>query len=82
LEDQGSGTGPAICNEKGMVLAWTWVNDELHAVLLIVQSTTHFIPADIVLVPEKFNIHRLYRRGATMMARGQGVDEATIEMNN
>ena len=31
LEDQGSLTGPAICDEKGMVLERNIINDELHA---------------------------------------------------
>jgi len=58
------------------------VNDKLHTVLSLVQSTMQFIPADII-VSENFNIYRSFRgRGATMRAKEQGVDEVTIEMNN
>ena len=64
-----------------MVLEQTWINDELHVVLSVAQSTTHFIPSDIV-VPEKFNIHRSFRRGATTRAKEQGIEEATIKINN
>jgi len=81
LEDWGSSTGPAICDEAGMVLERSTVNDELHAALSIVQTTTQEIPANIV-VSEKFNIHCSFRRGATTRAKEQGVDEATIAMNN
>ena len=37
LEDLGLSTGPAICDEAGMVLERSTVNDELHAALSIVQ---------------------------------------------
>ena len=70
-----------ICDKKGMVLERNLINDELHAALSIVQTTTQAIPADII-VSEKFNIHRSFRRGATTRAKEQGVGEATIEMNN
>ena len=81
LEDRGSSTGPAICDEAGMVIARSVINDELHSVLSLLQTTTQVIPADII-VTEKFNIHRSFRRGATTRAKEQGVDEPTIELNN
>ena len=64
-----------------MVLERNLINDELRAALSIVQATTQVIPVDIV-VSEKFNILRSFRQGATTRAKEQGVDEATIEMNN
>ena len=39
------------------------------------------LPSDIV-VPEKFNIQRSFRRGVTTRAQEQGVDEVTIEISN
>jgi hypothetical protein len=81
LEDRGSSTGPAICDEAGMVIERSVINDELHSALSILQTTTQVIPADII-VSEKFNIHRSFRRGATTRAKEQGVDEPTIELNN
>ena len=39
LEDLESSTGPAICDETGMVLERNLINDELHAALSIVQVT-------------------------------------------
>jgi len=62
-----------------MVLERNLINDELHSALSIVQSTMQVIPADII-VSKKFNIHRSFRRGATMRAKEQGVDEAKIEL--
>ena len=40
LEDQGWSTGPVICDEAGMVMERSTVNDELHSALSIVQKTT------------------------------------------
>ena len=53
--------------------------------LTMVESQNTEEPAILrlyIVVSEKFNIHRLIRRGAMMRAKEQGVDEATIEMNN
>jgi len=58
------------------------VNKELHAVLSLVQkTTTDIIPSDIVIL-EKFNTYRSFRRVATTRAKEQGIDEITIELNN
>jgi len=62
LEDQGSSTGPSICDEAGMAPERNLINDELHAALSIVQATTQVIPADII-VSKKFKIHCSFRRG-------------------
>jgi len=58
------------------------VNEELHAILSVIQMTTaDIIPSDIVIL-EKFNTYRSFRRGATTRAKEQGFDEVTIELNN
>ena len=82
MEGKGKTTGPAVCDKDGIVLQRSVVNEELHAVLSGVQMTTEdIIPSDIV-ISEKFNTYRSFRRGATTRAKEQGVDEPTIELNN
>ena len=81
LEEKGLKTGPAVCNEKGLVLSQACLNDELHSVMSIVQLTSALIPSDLS-VSEKFMVYRSFRRGATTRAKEQGVKEDTIEMNN
>jgi hypothetical protein len=81
-EGKGNETGPALCDEKGFMLEKWKVNGEFHAVLNKVQSSgTGAVSVDI-LVDERFNVYRSFRRGATTRAKEQGVDEPTIEMNN
>ena len=64
-----------------MVLEQNIINDELHAALSIVQATMQVIPVDII-ISEKFDIHHSFRQEAMTRAKEQGVDEATIDMNN
>jgi predicted Zn-ribbon and HTH transcriptional regulator len=74
--------GPAICNENGFMLEKWKLNGELHSILGKIQdANTGIIPAGIV-IEDKYNVYRSFRRGATTRAKEQGVDEATIEMNN
>jgi hypothetical protein len=82
VEGRSGEVGPAICDKDGTVLERWKLNGELHAMLSKVQSLdNNLIPLN-VKVEERFNIYRSFRRGATTRAKEQGIDEATIEMNN
>ena len=75
-------TGPALCNKDGYMIERWKLNGEFHSVLNKVQSSGSGIIATDVVVDERFNVYRSFRRGATTRAKEQGVDEPTIEMNN
>ena len=82
MEGKGKTTGPSVCDKNGIILQQSVVNEELHAILSVVQmTTTDIIPSDIV-ISEKFNTCRSCQRGATTRAKEQGLDEVTIELNN
>jgi hypothetical protein len=81
-ENKGNDIGPALCNEDGFMLEKWKLNGELHSILNKVQDlNASLIPVGIT-IDEKYNVYRSFRRGATTRAKEQGVDEATIEMNN
>jgi hypothetical protein len=74
--------GPALCNEDGFMIDRWRLNEELHFMMNKIQELgTGLIPTGVD-VDERFNVYRSFRRGATKRAKEQGVDEATIEMNN
>jgi hypothetical protein len=74
--------GPAICNKNGFMLEKWKLNGELHSILGKIQHVnTGIIPAGIV-IEDKYNVYRSFCRGAATQAKEQGVDKATIEMNN
>jgi hypothetical protein len=82
LEGRSATIGPAVCNRDGSAMERWRLNGELHDILERVQSQQNdIIPLDIE-VRERFNIHRLFRRGATTRAKEMNVPEATIELNN
>jgi hypothetical protein len=81
-EGKDSEVGPAICNKDGyMMERWT-LNGELHSALTKVQEEGDGLIPSSMVVDERYNIYRSFRRGATTRAKEQGVDEPTIEMNN
>ena len=81
-EGRGNEPGPAVCNGDGYCMESWRLNEELHLVLERLRAISpSLIPADID-IGESFNIRRSFRRGATTRAKEQGVNEATIELNN
>ena len=81
-EGRGTEPGPAVCNPDGYCMESWRLNEELHSVLERLRDLSPtVIPSDIV-IEESFNVRRSFRRGATTRAKEQGVNEATIELNN
>jgi hypothetical protein len=81
-EGKESEVGPAICNKDGFMMERWTLNGELHAALGKVQLEKGELIPNSVIVEDRYNIYRSFRRGATTQAKEQGVDEPTIEMKN
>ena len=81
-EGKDKETGPALCNKDGYMMERGKLNGEFHSILNKVQTSEVGIISVDIIVDERFNVYRSFRRGATTRAKEQGVDEPTIEMNN
>jgi hypothetical protein len=82
VEKRNEEVCPAICNDDGFMMESWKLNGEFHeAVKRVQDSSPGLIPSSID-VEARYNVYRSFRRGATTRAKEQGVDEATIEMNN
>jgi hypothetical protein len=74
--------GPAFCDDKGDVLAYSFMNGLFHQELIRIQDThSDKIPPDVE-VGENYNIYRLLRRGATSRATELNYSETIINLNN
>jgi hypothetical protein len=82
MEGKGRSTGPALCDEDGFMIQRCHLNGELHSMMLCVQVENEGLIPKYIEVEKKFNIHRSFRRGVTTRAKEQGVDKATIAINN
>ena len=81
-EEKAAEVGPAICDNDGTVYSSSFLNENLHSVLEIIQhNQSGLIPLDIDVV-EKYSTYRSFRRGATTHAQEQQVPISIIEMNN
>ena len=81
-EGKNKTIGPALCDEKGFVLDHWFINLTLHHYLSRIQSKQPHLIAEAIVIEEKYNIHRSFRRGATTQARERKVPEPVIDTNN
>jgi hypothetical protein len=81
-EGRGGEVGPALCNKDGFMIEKWRLNGELHSIMIKLQESGQGEIPPGIEVEQRFNVYRSFRRGATTRAKEQGVDEATIEMNN
>lgn len=79
--DSGS-PGPAFCDQKGFVLAYSVVNGWFHEELLKIQQAHSGLLSNDIDVVESFNIYRSLRRGATSRATALNYSETIINLNN
>ncbi|GFH59458.1 hypothetical protein CTEN210_15934 [Chaetoceros tenuissimus] len=82
IEDKSESVGPAICFENGSLMNASFLNAELHAVLLDIQSELPNLVDPSIDVKKKFSISRSFRRGATTRAREAGVSDSDIALIN
>jgi hypothetical protein len=83
---EGRVSGPAICDEQGVVLSTRVMNEMLHEMLeeIRVEHKTLFL-ADIVSrgdIEEKYNVYRSFRRGSDSRAIAMGVSPTDIDVVN
>ena len=82
VEEKHKSVGPALCDIKGDMLTMNDLNAEFHDILERLQREGGSgIPEDLI-VNERFNVYRSFRRGATTRAKEMKVDPDVIEMNN
>jgi hypothetical protein len=82
----GRTTGPAFCNEEGVVLTSRDMNESLHEILgeLLGEHPSLFL-ADVKTradVEEKYDVYRSFRRGSDSRAMAMNVSEPDIDVVN
>jgi hypothetical protein len=83
---EGRVTGPAFCDEKGVVLTTRNMNGMLHEMLeeIRVEHKTLFL-GDILSradIEEKYNVYRSFRRGSDSRAIAMGISHLDIDVVN
>jgi hypothetical protein len=83
---EGRVTGPAFCDEKGIVLTTRVMNEMFHEMLeeIRVEHKTLFL-GDILSradIEEKYNVYRSFRRGSDSRAIAMGVSPIDIDVVN
>lgn len=83
---EGRKTGPAFCDEKGVVLTTRVMNEMFHEMLeeIRVEHKTLFL-GDILSradIEEKYNVYRSFRRGSDSRAIAMGVSPIDIDVVN
>jgi hypothetical protein len=81
-EGRQNEVGPAICDEEGYQLEMWKLNGELHKMINNVKDESPKLIPEGIIIDDRFNIYRSFRRGATTRAKEKGVSEPIIEMNN
>ena len=81
-EGKHQSIGPALCDKNGFVLNRWFINLILHQYLSRIQSQQPNLIAEALVIEDKYNIHRSFRRGATTQARERKVPEPVIDTNN
>ncbi len=81
-EEKHEEVGPAFCDVSGYSYSRWKLNEELHHQLSELRSRRPELIAEDVDIPERFGIHRSFRRGATTRAQQANVPHNIIEMNN
>ncbi len=81
-EEKHEQVGPAICDVSGYSYPRWRLNEELHSQLSELRSRRPELIDEDVDIPERFGIHRSFRRGSTTRAQQANVPHAIIEMNN
>ena len=82
VENRSKWSGPAFCDDDGMVLERWKMNAELYKALNKVQAERPDLISNDVNIDETYSIHRSFRRGATTRAREAKVPKDVIELNN
>jgi len=83
---EGRVSGPALCDERGVVLTTRTMNEMLHEMLEEIRGEhkTLFL-GDIVSradIEEKYNVYRSFRRGSDSRAIAMGVSPVDIDVVN
>jgi hypothetical protein len=83
---EGHVSGPAFCDEKGMVLTTPVMNEILHEMLEEVRAEHNILFLGDILsradIQEKFNVYRSFRRGSDSRAIAMGVSTIDIDVVN
>jgi hypothetical protein len=74
--------GPAFCDEQGLVLSYSYMNELFHEELMKVQETHPELISKDVNVADMYNIYRSLRRGATSRATALNYSETLINLHN
>ena len=74
--------GPAICDSSGYVYSYAKINAEFHLQLGRVRERIPELIDSNVVIEDRYNLFRSFRRGATTRAREMKVDPSIVSMNN
>lgn len=74
--------GPAICGEDGYQLEMWRLNGELQKMITKVKEYCPKLIPEGIVIDDRYNLYRSFRRGATTRAKEKGLSEPIIEMNN
>ena len=58
------------------------LNGELHEMIHRIKETNPSLIPEGIIIDDRYNLYRSFRRGATTRAKENGVSEPVIEMNN
>ncbi len=81
-EGRSEMVGPALCDDNGFVYSYWKINSEFHEQLQQVKDTNPHLFDENVIITDRYNLFRSFRRGATTRAREMKVDPSIISMNN
>ncbi len=81
-EGRDNTVGPALCDANGFVYSYWKMNSEFHDQLQQVNNDSPHLFDSNVVISERYNIFRSFRRGATTRAREMKVEPSIISMNN
>ena len=82
MEGRQESVGPAICDKDGIQLEMWKLNRELHFMLHKIKEINPKLIPPGVIIDDRFQLYRSFRRGATTRAKEKEVPEPIIEMNN